>query len=396
MEYTVNLYQHWKRFIKITAQFIFGLSGLITLQAHAATCESYDPTYFRDITIPIIGTGMATVGEELPIGTVIYGQGYKPEVTRIGYKCTWTASEAPATVKAYNKVQVISMPSGAPTVDGVKSIFPTNVPGIGVAVFMPNGIYGGNGEYPKIWEKDPKVVNTSSGTSASESSSNITIQLIKTGPIAPGTQQVLASSFPVLQASTGTTSPAAFEYAFWRVRFSGVINFYTSTCQAEDVDVDLGSHRPSDFPSVGSTSEWTNFDITLRNCPPFYGYQQATMNFMYTEGVGMSGNGYMNPNKLGVVFNSVHGYTGTTVANIESGADSAEGIGIQLADRVSSFGLNISGSTTYDAVTKFGNPLPVVDGQNYIIPLRARYYRVGTPMKPGKANGAITYTINYH
>ncbi|WP_140920285.1 fimbrial protein [Limnobaculum xujianqingii] len=397
MQSMINVMPRGKRKIGLPGQVVLGLLALVAVEAKAATCAPYDPAYYRDISVPVVGPGIASVGEEVAVGSIIYYGSYQIEYMNMGWRCTWAYGEAPVTIEAFTKVNVISQPSGAPVLLGGKTVFPTNIPGIGMAVQMSTGIMT-SWQYPVGWIHTPYVSTSPTGGGMSHSPlGHFNVQLIKTGPISTsGTQQVLASSFPVFEASQGTTAPSFFSQKFWTVRFNGAINIVTKTCQVEDVDVDLGSHQLSDFPTRYSTSEWKDFNITLKNCPPFHGYMTGTGRYIYDEKTGQttSSGSPITANKLNFSFTSVHGNYNTYAANTETGPGTAEGFAIQMATQSSS-NANIS-LTSNVPHTSLGITLTTNDGANYVIPLKARYYRYGETAKAGKANGAVTYTVNYY
>ncbi|MBP9643578.1 MAG: type 1 fimbrial protein [Budvicia sp.] len=402
MKLAANLVSRSKGYIGLLGRLMLGALALVTFETQAAiTCGMKDPTYYRDINIPIMGPGIATVGEDLAIGLSnhVHAQTYTL-TSDSGYewKCNRDWNDPATTVQGFYRVQAISMPYGPPVLIGSTSVFPTNVPGIGMTFTeRVSHSTSENNQFPVKVDSALYVLESpsSSVTAPGYSGEGIFyVRLFKTGPIAPGNQQVLASSFPVFQASVGIISPVAFEKAFWTIRFSGAINIVSKTCQAEDVDVDLGSHQLADFPKAGSVSEWKDFNITLKNCPPFHGYAFSASSYYYHEDGILTGDNRRRENTLDMAFASVYGNYNLTVANIEGGAGAAEGFGIQLAINDGSTVI-LSPPYTYNQ-KRLGITLTTSDGANYTIPLKARYYRYGSKPKAGKANGAITYTVNYY
>ena len=402
MKLAANLVSRSKGYIGLLGRLMLGALALVTFETQAAiTCGMKDPTYYRDINIPIMGPGIATVGEDLAIGLSnhVHAQTYTL-TSDSGYewKCNRDWNDPATTVQGFYRVQAISMPYGPPVLIGSTSVFPTNVPGIGMTFTeRVSHSTSENNQFPVKVDSALYVLESpsSSVTAPGYSGEGIFyVRLFKTGPIAPGNQQVLASSFPVFQASVGIISPVAFEKAFWTIRFSGAINIVSKTCQAEDVDVDLGSHQLADFPKAGSVSEWKDFNITLKNCPPFHGYAFSASSYYYHEDGILTGDNRRRENTLDMAFASVYGNYNLTVANIEGGAGAAEGFGIQLAINDGSTVI-LSPPYTYNQ-KRLGITLTTSDGANYIVPLKARYYRYGSKPKAGKANGAITYTVNYY
>lgn len=386
MKTTGRLLSGLRKYARPIGQFLSGSLALAALQAQAVTC-GFTELFNENVTIPVIGPGMSTVGEDAPIGKVLYvgrlwSKGYSTT-----YGCTITTSEK-AVMHTYNKVEVIATPSGAPIRSGDKDIFPTNVPGIG-AIFYVSGSLFDNAAFPGIWEN---TINIGRGTVSQGLGQlgNVSVNLVKTGPITAGTQQVQGSSFPTFQISSGSKSPFVVDHVFVTLNFSGATTMYTKTCQLAKsvIDVDLGTHQRSDFTSIGSVTEWEDFDITLKDCPPFVGYGDYYHMELTGDTFGSSA-----PNQVAISFNSVHGVVegNPLLAKLESGPNSAAGIGIELSKRDATSSINLDGSGGFDL-----DNLPTQDGSSYVIPLKARYVQYESNVKAGIANGATVFTITYN
>ena len=384
-----SLITHSRRAI---SRLACGVLALTALQAQAYNC-GFDTLFYENVTIPVIGPGMSTVGEDVPVGQVLYTGRFLGTTRMTSYSCGLTTEDLEAgidrlTVQVYNKVDTVTTPSGAPTISGNSAIYPTNVPGIG-AIFTIIGS-GMNSKFPAIWENQFEAGFGGILTQGVGQFGIVEVELVKTGPIAPGTHQVLGSSFPTFQIWSGTKLPEVFEHLYVTLSFSGAITMYTKTCQLATsvVDVDLGAHQRSDFTGVGSTTPWTEFDIVLRDCPAFVGYGNHT----YKETTGVT-TGTSTPNQVAISFNSVHGVVDSNpvLAKLESGPSAAAGVGIELSERTSTTSLNMDGSGAFSLQN-----LPTVDGSSYTIPLRARYVQYESDVKAGIANGAAVFTITYN
>lgn len=373
-------------------RMICGVLALTALQAQAYTC-GFDNIFHENLTIPVVGPGMSTVGEDVPVGQVIYRGRFMGTARATSYYCDINvedieAGESVQTMHVYNKIDIIATPLGAPTLSEEKAIFPTNVPGIGV-IFYLSGSSFQNSKFPAIWERKFEVGygKTSQGLGQI---SLVELELIKTGPIAPGTHQVLGSSFPTFQITSGSHSPIVVDHVFVTLNFSGATTMYTKTCQLATsvVDVELGRHQRADFTGIGTVAPWSEFDIMLRDCPAFVGYG----NHSYRESTGKT-TGTNAPNQVAITFNSVHGVVENNpqIAKLESGPTAAEGIGIEVSERNSATLLNLDGSGGFNLQN-----LPTEDGANYIIPLKARYVQYQSEVKAGIANGAAVFTITYN
>lgn len=384
--------------LKAIGGFLAGVLALAIQQTQAATCEPYSPSYYENFQVPIVGPSISTIGEDIAVGSVIYSGSYNFVATsdkRIGWRCRVEAADVPTTYKTYIKADVIAMPFGAPTLLGDKAIYPTNVPGIGVAIHV-RAVALDTWKYPDTWHQGAIPITVGETTTSNFGHmSSVRVQLIKTGPIAAtGMQQVLSSSFPTLQLSVGATAPALFEQPFMTISFGGTMTMHTKTCQLETpvVDVVLGSHQRAAFTGIGSGTEWKNFDIVLKDCPPFYGYSQANAyEYSYIENTGLT-NGSGKANSIGISFTSVHGLHNPRIALLENGPNSAEGIGIEVARRGNySYYLILNGTMSIPPSL----PLTASDGASYVFPLRARYVQYDSDVKEGIANGALVFTVNY-
>ncbi|MFV8867843.1 fimbrial protein [Serratia fonticola] len=388
MKTTARLLSWRRKYARPIGHFLSGSLALTVLQAQAVTCE-FTKLFHENVTIPVVGPGMSTVGENAPIGKVLYagqlwGKGYSTI-----YRCTITTPEPEkAVMHTYNKVEVIATPSGVPTRSGDKDIFPTNVPGIG-AIFYVSGSLFNNAAFPGVWE-DTIAFSWGTVGQGLGQLGTVNVELVKTGPIAAGTQQVLGSSFPTFQISSGSKSPFVVDHVFVTLNFSGATTMYTKTCQLAKsvIDVDLGTHQRSDFTGVGSVTKWEDFDITLKDCPPFVGYGEYYHMELTGDTFGSS-----EPNQVAISFNSVHGVVenNSLLAKLESGPNSAAGIGIELSERNATSSINLDGTGGFNLQN-----LPTQDGSSYVIPLKARYVQYETNVKAGIANGATVFTITYN
>lgn len=386
MKTTARLLSRLTEYARPIGQFLSGSLVLAALQAQAVTCE-FTKLFHENVTIPVVGPGMSTVGEDVPVGKVLYASRFMSKGYSTGYACTVTDMEQ-SMMNAYNRVEVIATPSGAPTRSGGKDIFPTNVPGIGAIFYISGSLYK-NAAFPGVWERTFEI-GWGTMTQGLGQLGQVDVELIKTGPIATGTQQVLGSSFPTFQITSGSKSPFVVEHVFVTLNFSGATTMYTKTCQLAKsvIDVELGTHQRAEFTGIGSVTQWEDFDITLKDCPPFVGYSDYT----FTERTGVL-KGSNETNQVAISFNSVHGVVESNplLAKLESGPNSASGIGIELSERNATSAINLDGSGGFDLQN-----LPTQDGSSYVIPLKARYVQYETNVKAGIANGAAVFTITYN
>ena len=365
------------------------LSGLFSGAAQATPCELTSAYGFNNQdVITVLGTGLSTVGEDLPVGSVIYN--VTDTVARglgnsLKYECP--DMEGTEKVLVYRNLNVISQPSGTPTISGGEAIYPTNVPGIGVVITFRSFSGPMVSVFPDYKEEDFLM---GSGVSIHIQALQTAIfKLVKTGPVDnSASQKVDASSFPVFQIIVGVKGFDPKEEIVHTVRFGGQLTLYTKTCQLvnTDINVELGSHMLSDFNGISSASQWKNFDIVLKDCPPFKGY--GTYSGRFGELTG----GSVKDNEVNIKFNSAYGPVpgNNYLAMIESKPGSAEGVGIELSRRDESLGIAMDGSGGFDLKQL------ITDGSTLInIPLKARYVQYDEKLKPGSANSAVVFTITY-
>lgn len=379
--------------MKVILNLLVALLGFLAAQVQAVDCR-FEHMDSNEFSIPVIGPGLSTAGEDTPVGKVLYTWRYVVPIqnqfkTNI-LTCSADLSERYNFNIGYD-LKVIATPSGAATSSGGKDIFPTNVDGVGAVFYITSPIFSATA--PSYWTQFPASDETSflaaggTYTLSVSSFSQIIVELIKTGPITAGTQQVLGSSFPTFQFTLRSASiPASYTDAV--VSFTGATTLYTKTCQlaSSNIDVDLGKHDIKSFDGIGATSAWQNFDITLKDCPPFYGYGNYSVS--YTGKV----TGSSSTNSVALSFKSVNGVTDSNpgIANLESGADTATGVGIELSRR------NVSGSIPLDGTDGFElDKLTTDDNATYVIPLKARYVQTESSVTAGIANGAVVFTIVY-
>ncbi|WP_336185804.1 fimbrial protein [Klebsiella grimontii] len=375
--------------LKVAGGLLALAAGLFSVQARALEC-GFTNIFTENISIPVVGLGIATAGEDIPVGKILYTANHNVTPRLTEYYCTAkTAQEIQdnPTMNAYNTVSVVSTPSGAAVSSGNEDVFPTNVPGIGVSFTITSSTPLAS-KFPSTWDRD-NLIGFGTMTRQLSQLRAVEIKLIKTGPIAKGTQQVSGASFPTFQISSGSRYPVVDHHVFVNLSFNGVTTVHTKTCQlaTSDIEVNLGNHEVNSFDGPGKSTEWKNFDIILQGCPPFYGYG----NYEFTENTGNL-TGSNTDNVASIVFRSANGVVegNPLLARLDSSVNAATGVGIELSRR------DISESIAMDGSGGFNLPnLPREDNATYTIPLKARYVQTDTMVKPGLANGSVVFTITY-
>lgn len=373
--------------------FIFGLVLLSSLficsnAMSAVNCESSSSYPAANNTVALAGSFYA--GSELPVGSVIYRTTVNSPGTT-GIYCN-----APFTVPRY--FSVATEPVGQSFSFGNSpykgEIYPTNVPGISVALW-----YGGNTftkNSPLERANQPYTLTTSGHYGIS---GVFDISLIKTGPIDTGSVVNGISIPTVIMYAGAKDGYSGLPITTWTVNFSGSINFISQTCQTPDVNVSMGSYEVSEyFRKVGSTTPWIDSSIKLENCPTFTGYHDKN-NPQSIKGSGTPSGGSVASNILQVALQPLSDFidngNGVFALSSVSGGRKATGIGLQLGYTPD---INASPGTP-TTIWKNGDTWSVTppnDGTaNFRIPLAARYYQTNTVVTPGPANGKVIFTIDY-
>jgi major type 1 subunit fimbrin (pilin) len=342
--------------------------------AKAATCEWIGVVKGPINTVIPLLVGNLNVGQDAPIGTIIYQQYFYP-VPALSAQCGGSASSYQTTfIYRYT-----STPK--PLVVGYTGqfagyVYETDIPGVGFAAV--------NGKLP--FPASPASY-TGNPSDSFPVVTDFYIYLIKTGPIASGT--IIGSNLP--SVATGFTAGENVLTAV-TASFSGAINIVSSTCTTPDLTVQMGTYEISqNFKAAGSFSDWRDASVTLTNCPVFNGtLNDGGRTIYYNDGTSRIGNFTANYLTLSLTPNTPVIDSANGIIGISGGANAASGVGIQLA----------YGTTNTPQLVNFSTqknyPQPVKYAGNVTIPLVARYIQTGSPVLPGQANATVTYTIYYY
>ena len=366
-------------------------------QAANVTCRIPDskPAQFNEYTF----NGFISAGDELPVGTMLYSAQVS---ARYAIECTSPDNSAVGTAfDIPNSYEFISIPTrlvpGILDVDG-NNVYETNVPGIGVSVTTAYGPPGAGFKplsagvkYPDHWQIE-------------ENATVYYIRLIKTGPVSPGV--VNAINFPQVQRVFDTpTIPADVNISGFPIRhsstkFNGTIQIVESTCKAEitDMVVDLGSYEVKDFKRQDGYlgTPWKDATIRMKDCQlrGYYGSQSFFGPSADVPGEISQPDPHFR-NKIGISVRAmssvIAGYNSTMA--LTPSPNNATGVGIQVRRR-SSDGtlLNVS----LDGKELISVPAPPINTQSMDFLFIARYVAISDVITPGKANGAVVYTLNYY
>lgn len=339
--------------------------------------------------------GSISVGEDTPIGTVIYKA--KLYAGKMGIDCR-TQDESGLNQYIYYpaRVEVINTPTSL--VPGVthpngEKVYETNIPGVGVSVTDLQ-------KMPYTWSRAYQMLHSleNSGMQGATYGEQ-TLNLIKTGPISPGL--INAINFPKLQITFLTpTIPAGhtfegFPIPYSTVSYNGTIEIIKSTCRVEVADkvVDLGSYEVKDLVNdTQNVTPWKDASLRLIGCQFSPGFYNRNNSSIYHLGTSNVGQGIRDNNTVRLSFRATSGMINYAqgIISLTPGENNATGIGIQIGVKNNSeivpYNFNSSGVIFTPSWS---------DAQSLEIPIFARYAATTGAIRPGKANGAVVYTLDY-
>lgn len=344
-----------------------------------------------------------SAGADIPLGTVIYqGRWISGETGISVMDCTSTVDPASIWLNVAWSIEQAPLAlanwSGSPFGGAV---YETGIPGIGIAISRSN-----NGDAAKVgvpnyqFPGDIEYPITGGHLKPYMANRVIYVSLIKIGAITPGNHVLDSSKLPVAGLAIvnplSHASTTGLPITVTRVQFHGQLTISAQTCTTPDVNVNLGSYDTRDyFTGQGVTTPWIDASITMTNCPTFYGFYNAAnsiLMFDYTTGTGLLTNS--TNNSIGVRLTpatSVIDATNGIMAIDSTVSGAASGVGIQLG-----WGLSSQTPTLFNFSTEQTMTLPKDGSTTLRVPLSARYIQTATTVSPGKANGKVTFTINYY
>lgn len=381
-----------------------GIMGLLALflfwtgytQAATFTCEAHRMWPSRDSVFNL--NGAISVGEDIPVGTVVFRATLVTDF--MGMQCEASdESGIGKEIRFPSRVEVVntftSQVAGITSPPYGEKIYQTNVPGIGVSVF-------GEGKMPYEWTAASQTLHALNSGNAQGTSTTTYLKLIKTGPVSPGT--VNALNFPHLQSSFITpTTPAGsdfigFPLIYQKISYTGAIQIIKSTCQTEVSNrvVDLGSHDVKELKNSSSgVTAWKDASVRLIGCQFSPGFINDQNSGLFTQSSGdiQWHQRTLDANTVRLSLSSVTPLIDPIngVISVEESPVSATGVHIQVGVKEGSEIKPFNFSNNEVIFT------PPKNTQSLEIPIFARYYSPeNAPVTPGKANGAIVYTLNYY
>nr|HDS0982485.1 type 1 fimbrial protein [Pseudomonas putida] len=339
----------------ITLQAAYAASGCITEYGSGSAVFTAE---FTNVWVP----RDLPVGE--PIATKFFVNLQDPSTTRV--QCTNASDRLLEARIDYTAPFVHNLPARLGNGRFASRVVRTRIAGVGAVIEMG---------WPFANQANNNFISTGGDNTVPYHGTNMTtmatplnigpmsmrVTLVKIGPIAAG---------PILldeELAHGSTTdvPDAF-----RLRASATLHQAKCTLKSDAVSaspVDLGSHTVADFPGKGTTTTSIPFHITLSDCEDDPAASTATAYIYLT---GTDGSVAIDP-KQGL-FSLGNGST-------------AKGIGIQITDDL---GIPVPLQEHVSSNKKLELPLTR-------LPYRAHFYQTEDRVTPGKAKGALDFTISY-
>lgn len=340
--------------------------GLLSLsgQAFAWSCD-YIGAQSQTLTMP--SSVVVPRDTQLGNGAPLSGWYYTAQAT--SRNCTTSGGTANLSIGVSYQTNGLTPVSGLSITNesgNPAQVYYTNVAGVGIAFQAYGWQCGGYSpwgnvlNYNSIWWG---CISSTTGTFSNWLAGRLAARLVKIGNISPGR---VTLSRPVKQIAIidaqwdwgGDNTRRWFDFT--------PTDIVIAACVTPDVTVDLGTHAPSEFSGVGSSSSPVSFNVNVNNCPA--GINTVLYGFNYPS-------------------ESLRNNAAQGIINLDS-SSTASGVAVQLLDN--------NGTTPKAMDTWF--TLPGYNpgaGGNYTIPLKARYVQTGGTVTAGPANTSILLAMNY-
>ena len=294
-----------------------------------ASCSLSGNNELVNMTLP----ATITLDPSTPVGTVL----------ATSAQATPSPSSSQVTCNNTTNVGVINLTGGGQP-NGSSTIFPTTVAGVGYQILHPNSNY-----ILPPWGYD----SIGSGTYTLSVAS--AVQLVKTGPITPGST-LPAGTLGYWQYQGSRTTIRVEDFVL-----GNSVKFVAPTCTVAtpNIAVNLPTVSTTSLASVGSVSGSTAFTIGLTCSAAAAGQTMA---------IEIDASRTVPANTTGVLSS-----TGT-----------AKNVGVQLTD--SSFNPVALGTAVTVGTTPSGA---------YNLTYYAQYYALATNPTSGTVSAAATFTISY-
>lgn len=340
--------------------------GLLSTAAQARCAFEPGASYFtykRDI-------GAFWVPLDAPVGTVI-GTARMDVTSNEGavIHCFWNDADIPTAKLTPSTAQVF--PGSLPPVRGRNvdgHVMQTSVPGVGVhfELFEPY-----NGSDQNTFKPDngmPTIPYAGTMHSAGPFPIEISrmygqVSLIKTGPIAPDPHVIDDEMF------SGSIHHLGKVMEYW---LKASITQAQCSLKADAVSADpvqLGDYTLEDFKGPGTTTKPIPFHITLSDCKDASAPSPGTAN-VYIELDGINGSTPTVPSEGRFSLTSASDAAGVEIQLLRG--DGATPMPLQSDQRMKPMEIGITRLDFY-----------------------ARYYQSAPVVKPGLAEGALSFTVSY-
>lgn len=321
--------------------------------------------------------GYITVGEDLPIGSVVYSQRIQTNGNGAKLLCRPGVYDLVSTITSAPHGQSSYRDATFPIV------FNTNIPGIGVALWQgtPDGSDGSRLFSPGRLKS---YLSTSSDsvfslTNQDDATIGFNVAFIKTAANI-GSGSIGTSDLPRFQASFDSGGES---FVYQRTAIVGNLTAIPATCNVgSNYYLPLGEHFPDEFNGVGSTVGSAETQIVLSGCPAFYGLTSYAV---------------FKPNVISLKLTPRNGFIdaeqGISKLNAEAG-DAASGVGVQLSLKQE------NGNYQWAKFNQNINLASYISffedrGGDYSLGVKATYVQTSAPIRAGKADAQIEFMITY-
>ncbi|HAS1291628.1 TPA: hypothetical protein I4D05_16530 [Enterobacter hormaechei] len=361
--------------MKIILKFCCLLFLSIQSAKSFATCSAtydYNPTP----NMPLL-TNTISLGEDAPVGTVLYRQTITPSGT-YNISCDSTTD----IIFSYVLAATASSYSGSFPYDHV---FDTGYPGIGYAFWNIRR------NFSYSFGKSTYVVTRGVDSFTVEKDDmQMEFALIKTGDIAAGVLNISSLTGPSFKVTTSGTSSVFTLFP------QGSLTITLPTCTPPDYTVNLGQWGQARFNGKGAASPWGDSSIRLTGCGQFKGnFTEKTGSTNVWSDNGDYSAAPPEQNRWSISFTSVNGVIdadSSIISTDASATDAAQGLGIQLSQGLpENAGINL----VKIGDSAFTGTFTTTGETSYVIPLSARIIQTEDSVVAGNITGKVVYTLNY-
>ncbi|MFC0225984.1 fimbrial protein [Serratia aquatilis] len=322
------------------------LAVFLQLRPAMASCSFYNGNGLQSYLIKlnssnVIGDNIILARDQFSLGSTI-ASGQMPNSVNGDY----------AICLGNNTYSYYVTGATGSTVGGLRNVFPTNIPGVGLRFFSRDnagtvyrfgnqGTVGLSSAFRWGWSQNG---NTFWGA-----------EIVPTGPIGSGTYDGSLMAVFILDKLTVLNLRVA------------PFTITASSCSASTTQpvVDLGKHSKRDFPAQGSTTEKKSFNIELTGCS-----EKGLSTISYT---------------LSPLNNIVD--ANQAVMAITSKPEAAAGVGVKVMDQNGA-------PVRFNSVTHVPSFVP--GSQAVTIPFQAAMYRTSAvPVVAGVVHAPLTFTMTY-